>query len=224
MAKDFVKVPPDLLKLHRDVTLTADIFFVNKIPFFLTLSRKICFTAVNHLSDRTIKTIFKAYEEIHKFYLKRGFHITTMHVDNKFAPLQVMIQSMPGRPRVNLTSASKHVPKIERRIWVVKERARSSRHSLPFNRIPRLLTIYIVFKAVKLLNYFPPKGGISDIVSPKTIMTGETLNYNMQLTLQIGQYCQVHNLLDWRPLSQLRKKRLLESCRRSVRCSRVGCH
>jgi hypothetical protein len=99
---------------------------------------------------------------------------------------------MPGGPRVNLTSANEHVPEIERRIRVVKERARSSRHSLPFNRIPRLLTIYIVFKAVKLLNYFPPKGGISDTVSPRTIMTGETLNYKTQLTLQIGQYCQVH--------------------------------
>jgi hypothetical protein len=69
VAKDFVKVPKDLLKLHREVTMTADIFFVNKIPFFLTLSRKICFTAVNHLADQTTKTIFQAYEEIHKFYL-----------------------------------------------------------------------------------------------------------------------------------------------------------
>ena len=107
-----MKVPTDLLKLHHDVTLTADIFFVNKIPFFLTLSRKICFTAVNHLSDRTTKTIFKAYVEIHKFYLNRGFHITTLHVDNEFAPLQVLIQSMSGRPRVNLTSANEHVPEI----------------------------------------------------------------------------------------------------------------
>ena len=44
VAAGFVKVPRELLRLHRDVTLTADIFFVSKIPFFLTLSRKICFT------------------------------------------------------------------------------------------------------------------------------------------------------------------------------------
>jgi hypothetical protein len=99
---------------------------------------------------------------------------------------------MPGGPRVNLTSASEHVPEIERHIRVVKERSRSSRHSLPFNRIPRLLTIHIVFTAVKLLNHFPPKGGISETVSPKTIMTGETLDYKKHLSLQLGQYCQVH--------------------------------
>jgi hypothetical protein len=56
VARDFVKAPSHLLKLHRDVTLSADIFFVNKIPFFLTLSRKICFTSVNHLANRTVKS------------------------------------------------------------------------------------------------------------------------------------------------------------------------
>ena len=30
VAKDFVKVPRDLLKLHREVMITADIFFVHQ--------------------------------------------------------------------------------------------------------------------------------------------------------------------------------------------------
>jgi hypothetical protein len=41
VARDFVKVPMELLKLHKEVYITADLFFVNKIPFFLTLSCKI---------------------------------------------------------------------------------------------------------------------------------------------------------------------------------------
>ncbi len=45
VARDFVKLPTALLKLHKEVFLTVDIFFVNQIPFFLTVSRKICFTA-----------------------------------------------------------------------------------------------------------------------------------------------------------------------------------
>jgi hypothetical protein len=73
VAKDFVKVPKELLKLHKEVFMTADIFFVNQIPFFLTLSRKICFTAVNHLANRKAETIFKAFKEIYQFYLHRGF-------------------------------------------------------------------------------------------------------------------------------------------------------
>jgi hypothetical protein len=45
VARDFVKVPMELLKLHTEVFMTADIFFVNKIAFFLMLSHKICFMA-----------------------------------------------------------------------------------------------------------------------------------------------------------------------------------
>ena len=36
------------------------------------------------------------------------------------------------------------------------------------------------------------KGGISDTLIPKTIISGETLDYKKHLILQIGQYCQVH--------------------------------
>jgi hypothetical protein len=45
---------------------------------------------------------------------------------------------------------------------------------------------------VKNLDLFPTKGGVSETMSPKTIMLGETLDYKKHLSLQIGQYCQVH--------------------------------
>jgi hypothetical protein len=54
------------------------------------------------------------------------------------------------------------------------------------------MTIHIVFHVVKLLNFFPPKGGISTTLSPKTILSGETLSYKHHLCLQVGEYCQVH--------------------------------
>jgi hypothetical protein len=50
-------------------------------------------------------------------------------------------------------------------------------HSLPFQCIPKLLMIHIVLNAVKMINVFPTKGGISETLSPKTIMSGETLDY-----------------------------------------------
>ena len=52
---------------------------------------------------------------------------------------------------------------------------------------------HIVLNSVNMLNFFPAKGGISDNISPKTIMPGETLDYKNHLRLQIEQYCQVHN-------------------------------
>jgi hypothetical protein len=100
VARDYAKVPMELMKLHKEVFVTTDIFFVNKIPFFLTLSRKICFTAVNHLADRTVPQIFKAFKEMYQYYLQRDFHVKTVHADGEFAPLKPLIESMPGGPMV----------------------------------------------------------------------------------------------------------------------------
>jgi len=96
-----------------------------------------------------------------------------------------------GAPRLNLTSANEHEPFIERRIRVVKERVRSLRHSLPFQTIPKVILTHMVFYAVKLLNYFPVKGGISEVYGPKAIMSGEVLDFK-KFSLPFGSYCQVH--------------------------------
>jgi hypothetical protein len=42
------------------------------------------------------------------------------------------------------------------------------------------------------VDFFSTKGGFSGTLIPKTIMSGETLDCNKHLSLQLGQYCQVH--------------------------------
>lgn len=157
----------------------------------MTLSRKIDFTAVNHLANRKANVIFAAFKEIYKYYLQRGFRITEVHADNEMGALRSFITDMPRGPTINLASADEHVPEIERRIHVVKERTRGTRHSLPFDRIPRMMTIHMVLNVVKLLTYFPTKAGFSNHWSPM-IMAGKPLNYKKDLALEFGAYCQVH--------------------------------
>jgi hypothetical protein len=41
-----LKIPKHCLSLHKEVYLTMNVFFVVKLPFFLTLSRKIDFASV----------------------------------------------------------------------------------------------------------------------------------------------------------------------------------
>ena len=94
---------------------------------------------------------------------------------------------------INLESVNKHIPEIKRKIRLVKGKCRADQHELPFQQIPKILTIHIiVLQKVKLLNFFPTKGGGSETLSPKTIMSGEILDYKKHLSLQIGQYCQVN--------------------------------
>jgi hypothetical protein len=111
------------------------------------------------------------------YYLQKGFQIITVTADNKFAPFAELMYELPGAPTLNLTSANEHEPYIERRIRVVKERTRAVQHSIPFTQIPVKMLTHRVFFVVKMLNYFPAKGGISDYHSLKTIMSGQTLNH-----------------------------------------------
>ena len=38
--EELIQFPKELIKHHRDIVMTADILFVNTIPFFLTIIRK----------------------------------------------------------------------------------------------------------------------------------------------------------------------------------------
>ena len=91
-----------------------------------------------------------------------------------------------------MAAANKHVPDIDMRISVVKEYFRATCPTPPFQRIPKLLTTHMVSNTVKMLNFFPKKGGISDSLRPKTIMSGETLDFKKYLCLYMGQYCQAN--------------------------------
>jgi hypothetical protein len=51
VSEDIVEVPKELRILHKRVTLTIDIFFVNSAPYFATLSLRICFLSVTHLQN-----------------------------------------------------------------------------------------------------------------------------------------------------------------------------
>ena len=190
VTENVVQVPKEIRLLHRRVTLLIDIFFVNKIPFFATLSLRICFLSVTHMSDRKAPTIFKALKNMHNFYLQRGFQIVFIKGDGEFKPLQDLIQSeLFGGPTLNLASANEHVPEIERKIRVIKERVRAVRYSVPCNALPELVTTHSVLFVTKQLNLFPVKGGISGW-SPKQVMTGEVVHYKY-CSIPFGCYCQI---------------------------------
>ena len=55
---NIVKIPVEIQNLLKIVTISIDIFFVNKIIFFITLSQNICFTIVTRLSNHKVDTFF----------------------------------------------------------------------------------------------------------------------------------------------------------------------
>ena len=46
VVSDYMEIPEEIKQMNRDVELSADIMFVNEIPFLVTISRRIMFTTV----------------------------------------------------------------------------------------------------------------------------------------------------------------------------------
>jgi hypothetical protein len=172
--QDVIEIPKEILELHKDVTLAIDIFFVNKIPFFITYSLVICF-----LSGMC------------SYYLQRGFQIVFIKDDGEFALLEAWMATVYGAPKLNLASANKHFPEIERKIRVIKERVRAVIYSIPFNSLPAWMLVHTVLFVTKQLNLFPVKGGLSAKLSPKQLMSGEVIHYKF-CVMGFGWYCQIH--------------------------------
>ncbi len=56
------------------------------------------------------------------YYLQQGFQIVFIKGDGEFAPLEAWMATAYGAPKLILASANEHVPEIERKIQVIKER------------------------------------------------------------------------------------------------------
>ncbi len=111
------------------------------------------------------------------YYLQRGFQIVFIKGDGELAPLEAWMGMVYGAPKLNLASANEHVPEIERKIRVIKERVRAVIYSIPFNSLPARMLAHAVLFVTKQLNLFPVKGGLSMKLSPKQIMSGEVVYY-----------------------------------------------
>jgi hypothetical protein len=64
--------------------------------------------------------------------------------------------------------------------------------TLPFKNLPSRMIIELIHFLVLWLNAFPPSSGVSITYSPRTIMTGTTLDYNKHCRLPFGAYVETH--------------------------------
>ncbi len=59
---DSVQIPWDFVKMHKYVTLAADIMFVNGLPFLVTSSRGISLVTIEFLPSRMAKRLVHSEE------------------------------------------------------------------------------------------------------------------------------------------------------------------
>ena len=115
-----------------------------------------------------------------------GFKVVWILMDGKFEPLHDELNQ--AGIDLNIAAANEHIPQIKQQIRVIKEKIWATCHSLPFKMIPQLMLIRMVYNMVKWINTFPLNEGISEFLSPWTIMTRVQLNYVMDCHLAFSSY------------------------------------
>ena len=193
---DILAIPESIMLRYQKVTVSGDIMFVNKLPFFVTISRHIKFSTAEFLPNQKTLTLVGAIKRLSQTYAKRGFQITILLLDGQFNKDNLDGEIASFGITLNTVSAEEHVPEIERHIRTIKERARSVISMLPFERYPARMIIELVYYCVFWLNSFPAVGGISDTLSPRTIILGTTVDYANHCKLEFGTYVQTHEQHD----------------------------
>ena len=90
---DYVMVPESILSANQYMTLFGDIFFINKVPFFatisdqsVTISSSLLYT--EHIANRKLKQLVLASLHVQAIYAAHDFKIKVIIMDGTFVPLK----------------------------------------------------------------------------------------------------------------------------------------
>jgi hypothetical protein len=115
--------------------------------------------------------------------------VGTVLIDKEFEKLRNLVPILA----INTTAAKEHVPEVECKIRLIKERGRGILNTLPFKRMPRLMLIELIYHMVLWLNALPARFGVFETLSPHKIVYRHKLDFAKYCRLPFGTYCEVHN-------------------------------
>ena len=123
-------------------------------------------------------------------YHARGIHVNQINTENLFECSKNDI--LPTN--LNVVTAEEHVGERERSIRTMKEGTRCDLQRLPYSHYPKVMIKGSITKRVKDLNQLPSNSGISNTLSPSTLITGKpSPGFLEVITLNFRDYVQVYN-------------------------------
>ena len=125
-----------------NLTIEADIMYVNGIPFVVTTARHIHFCTAELIKNEKSATIATALRQVLQMYHRRGFKVQFLLGDGQFEHIRKYF--VDTDVTINVTGRNEHVPAIERAIRTIKERIRAIVNQLPFKAYPHRLIVEMV--------------------------------------------------------------------------------
>ena len=120
-------------------------------------------------------------------YNKAGYYVYMVYCDREFKPLLKDAWDQLELT-INYTNTEDHVGEAERNNRFLKERFRTKFHYLPYKAIPRIMIRGLIIQVARQANYFPVKGGVSSILSPRQLIEQKNLEFNKDFGIPFGSY------------------------------------
>ena len=177
----------EIAKYHSSITLCLDFFYIQQLPFVHAISQKVGYRQAVAVSDRTKSTMLSFTNKSILEYTRSGFEVVDIHTDKEF---ECLCESL-GNVSLEICGPDEHVPEAERSIRRMKVTMRATAHGLPYCCVLKLMIIELVAMATRCLNGFPKDDGVSEHMSPHSIVAGQArMDYN-KIPLEFGSYIQL---------------------------------
>ena len=99
VVENYVAIPRDFVLANKHLTLAADVFFVEGIPFLLTLSRRVKFVTAEHCPVRTAVALSNHMKTVLRVYNRAGFTVCYVLMDGEFEKSKLNSHPLYATPR-----------------------------------------------------------------------------------------------------------------------------
>ncbi|MCG3769880.1 MAG: hypothetical protein JW384_01011 [Nitrosomonadaceae bacterium] len=176
--------------LQSSQTMFADIFYVNGVPFFLSICTPLWLYMVTKLpngrrSEAAIKEVLVKHLSA---VASNSFTIGAINTDHEGGMQPIIPWIQRNRIQVISPGAGEHVPVIERGIRVVKERVRAHATTFPF-RLSQTFMCFLVYFCVYTINLLPNSNNLHHR-SAKEMFTGIKVDYAVSAQVSFMEYVQ----------------------------------
>lgn len=190
----YVPIPRTIKDNHPDIKLSVDYMYIQGIPMLHTIAKNYKFCTIEAYPDRkkaNKEIMIKGITKVTNMYKARDLPVVQINADNEFSCIREEVRPAT----MNIVAADEHVGDIEHSIRMVKEGARCHVQLLPYKRCPKQMVIACVIYVIKCLNEVPDDNGISDSISPGTLISGVPgQSYKEIMKINFGDYVQVYNI------------------------------
>jgi hypothetical protein len=187
-----VPIYPVPIPLQPDQVLHCDIMFVESKMFVIAVSKPLGLTSVCEIEGKGCSPLFQAMRKHFGAYAAQRFRVTTLVWGREPGIMGLNERINREGIKVEGAGSGQHVPVVEAKIRVVKERARAVINTLPYV-LPKRLVGALISYVVSRMNWMPNVNS-GPASSPKSIYLARLMDLKIDARIGFGEYAQVKTL------------------------------